>query len=156
MTLVATRTLTVDMIHNSKGRNVTLPKTLNHSTGKKSNHQTGFNDVTWGIATRNYVKSISKAYKKRPEKFNEIVSFAKESTKKSCHADDGAGNASRDITDDKDNLDDELVDISSSDEDATTTHNNSESDEDATTTHGNSESNEDAATAHGSSNSDSD
>jgi hypothetical protein len=32
-----------------------------------------------------------KAYKKKPEKFDEIIIHAKEFSKKSCHADDGAG-----------------------------------------------------------------
>jgi hypothetical protein len=116
---VATGTLTTEMIHTAKGRNVTLPKTLNHSTGKVSNRQTGFNDVTWGPTTRRYVKSISKAYKKRPEKFDEIITCAKEFSKKSHRTDDGTGDApDGDATEDDDDLDEELVDISSSDEDA--------------------------------------
>jgi len=106
------------MIHTTKGRNVTLPKTLNHSTGKVSNRQTGFNDVTWGPTTRRYVKSISKAYKKRPEKFDEIITYAKEFSKKSHRTDDGTGDA----TEDDDDLDEELVDISSSDEDASSSN----------------------------------
>jgi hypothetical protein len=107
------------MIGAAKGRNVTLPKTLNHSTGKISNRQTGFNDVTWGPMTRKYVKSISKAYKKKPEKFNEIIACAKEFSKKSHHADGGAGGApDGNATEEEDDLDEELVDISSSDEDA--------------------------------------
>ena len=116
---MATGTLTTEMIHTAKGRNVTLPKTLNHSTGKVSNRQTGFNDVTWGPTTRRYVKSISKAYKKRPEKFDEIITCAKEFSKKSHRTDDGTGDApDGDATEDDDDLDEELVDISSSDEDA--------------------------------------
>ena len=111
MTLVATGTLTIEMIHTAKGRNVTLPKTLNHSTGKISNRQTGFNDITWGETTRKYVRSISKAYKKKPEKFDEIITRAKEFSKKSRRADDG------DATEEDDNLDEELIDISSSEED---------------------------------------
>ncbi len=78
--------LTIEIIHTAKGRNVTLPKTLNHSTGKISNQQTGFNDVTWGPTTCKYVKSISKVYKKKPEKFNKIIACAKEFSKKSHHA----------------------------------------------------------------------
>jgi hypothetical protein len=117
LTLVATRTLTVEMIHAAKGRNVTLPKTLNHSTGKISNRQTGFNDITWGETTRKYVRSISKAYKKKPEKFDEIIICAKEFSKKSCCADDGAGSADGDATEEEDDLNEELVDISSSKED---------------------------------------
>ena len=117
LTLVATGTLTVEMIHAAKGRNVTLPKTLNHSTGKISNWQTGFNDITWGETTRKYVRSISKAYKKKPEKFDEIITRAKESSKKSRRADVGAGGADGNATEEEDDLDEELVDISSSEED---------------------------------------
>ena len=105
------------MIHAAKGRNVTLPKTLNHSTGKISNRQTGFNDITWGETTRKYVKSIAKAYKKKPEKFDEITTCAKEFSKKCRRADDGTGGEpDGDATEDND-LEEELVDISSSDED---------------------------------------
>ena len=117
MTLVATGTLTVEMIHAAKGRNVTLPKTFNHSTGKISNRQTGFNDITWGETTRKYVRSISKAYKKKPEKFDEIITCAKEFSKKSHRADVGAGGADDNATEEEDDLDEELVDISSSEED---------------------------------------
>ena len=45
------------MAHTSKGKTVTLPRTLNHSTGKESMRQTGFSDTAWGKATRGYAKS---------------------------------------------------------------------------------------------------
>jgi hypothetical protein len=107
------------MLGTTKGKNVTLPKSLNHSTGKVSNRQTGFNDITWGKTTRKYVKSISKAYKRKPKKFDEIIACAKESLKKSYHINDGTGDTpGGDATDDDDDLDEELVDISTSDEDA--------------------------------------
>jgi hypothetical protein len=83
--------LTVEMIHATKGRNVMLPKTLNHLMGKISNQKTGFNDVTWGKTTCKYVRLILKAYKKKPENFDEIITCAKEFSKKSCHAKDDAG-----------------------------------------------------------------
>ena len=70
------------MIHTAKGRNVMLPKMLNHSMGKISNRQTGFNNITWGPTTHKYVKSISKAYKKKPCKFDKIIACTKESSKK--------------------------------------------------------------------------
>src|ERR1700722_14267345 len=101
------------MIHAAKGRNVTLPKTLNHLTGKISNRQTGFNDITWGKTTCKYVRSISKAYKRKPQKFDEIITRAKEFSKKSRHA----GGADGDATEEEDDLEEELVDISSSEED---------------------------------------
>jgi hypothetical protein len=58
LTLVATGTLTVAMACASKGKAVTLPRTLNMSTGKESMRQTGFSDVAWGKATRGYATSI--------------------------------------------------------------------------------------------------
>ena len=56
--LITTRTLIANMIYNLKGKNMMLLKILNHLTGKKSNKQTGFNDVTWGLVTWNNVKLI--------------------------------------------------------------------------------------------------
>jgi hypothetical protein len=53
--LVATGTLTIDMV--AKGKTVNLPKTMNLATAKESMRQTGFSDVAWGKATRNYAKS---------------------------------------------------------------------------------------------------
>ena len=73
LTLVATGTLTIAMAHESKGKPVTLPRTLNRSTGKVSMRQTGFSDVAWGKATRGYATSIrSLAIKK----FEAIVTAA--------------------------------------------------------------------------------
>jgi hypothetical protein len=85
--------------------------------GKISNRQTGFYNITWGKTTHKYVRSILKAYKKKPEKFNEIITHTKEFSKKSRRADDGAGGADGDATEEDDDLDEELVDISSSEED---------------------------------------
>jgi hypothetical protein len=58
LTLVATGTLTVAMAHSSKGKAVTLPRTINVSSGKESTRQTGFSDVVWGRVTRGYATSI--------------------------------------------------------------------------------------------------
>ena len=55
--------------------------------------------------------------KRKPEKFDEIITRAKEFSKKSRCADDGAGGADGDATEEEDDLDEELVDISSSEED---------------------------------------
>ena len=55
--LVATGTLTIDMINAAKGKTVNLPKTMNLATAKESMRQTGFSDVAWGKATHNYAKS---------------------------------------------------------------------------------------------------
>ncbi|KAG1856829.1 hypothetical protein C8R48DRAFT_674801 [Suillus tomentosus] len=85
--------------------------TLNHSTGKVSNRQTGFNDVTWGSSTRSYVKSIMRSF--QDEKFQAVITSAKEFSKKShCSGNDRAVD---DAVDDED-LDEraQLVDISES------------------------------------------
>ncbi|KAG1732106.1 hypothetical protein EDB19DRAFT_1831434 [Suillus lakei] len=77
LTLVATHTLTIEMVLTAKGKStIPLPKTLNHSTGKVSNQQTGFNDVTWGSSMHSYVKSIVKSF--QDEKFQTIITSAKE------------------------------------------------------------------------------
>ena len=60
MTLWATSTITIDMVRSAKGRNISLPKKLNQSTGKISNRQTGFNDASWGKSTRAYVQGINR------------------------------------------------------------------------------------------------
>lgn len=75
MTLVATRTLTVAMARASKGKMVTLPRTLNLSTGKDSMHQTGFSDTAWGKATRCYATS---ARSLANTKFDAIIREARE------------------------------------------------------------------------------
>jgi hypothetical protein len=78
LTLVATSTLTVALAHASKGKAVTLPRTLNPSTGKESMRQTGFSDVAWGKATRGYATSIRSLTN---IKFDAIVTAAQAFTK---------------------------------------------------------------------------
>jgi hypothetical protein len=57
--LWSTGTITVEMVRTAKRtKNIVLPKKLNQSTGKISNRQTGFNDVSWGDSTRAYAQSI--------------------------------------------------------------------------------------------------
>jgi hypothetical protein len=58
LTLVSTGTLTVAMAHDTKSKNVTLPRTINPSSGKESVRQTGFSDTVWGETTREYSSSI--------------------------------------------------------------------------------------------------
>jgi hypothetical protein len=48
------------MVRSAKGKNISLPKKLNQSTGKISNRQTGFNDASWGKSTRAYVQGINR------------------------------------------------------------------------------------------------
>ncbi|KAG0705983.1 hypothetical protein DFH29DRAFT_1028190 [Suillus ampliporus] len=80
--LIATRTITIKMVLAAKGKSIPLPKTLNHSTGKVSNRQMGFNDITWD------------------EKFQAIITSAKEFSKKSHHS--GNDRAVDDTVDDED------------------------------------------------------
>src|ERR1700720_3412521 len=52
------------MAQAARGKTISLPRTLNLSTGKESMRQTGFSDTAWGKATRGYAKSaraLSKA-----------------------------------------------------------------------------------------------
>jgi hypothetical protein len=63
------------MARASKGKTVTLPRTLNHSTGKESMRQTGFSDTAWGKATRGYAKSARALVN---TKFEVIVKDAQE------------------------------------------------------------------------------
>lgn len=75
LTLVATGTLTIDIAHASKGKNIPLPRTVNLSTGKESMRQTGFSDIAWGKTTRSYAtraKSLANA------KFDVIIQDAKQ------------------------------------------------------------------------------
>ncbi|KAG2337210.1 hypothetical protein BDR05DRAFT_1005226 [Suillus weaverae] len=91
LTLVSTHTLTISMVLAAKGKSIPLPKTLNHSTGKVSNRQTGFNN-----------------------KFQTVITSAKEFSKKShCSANDRAIDYA--VAEDED-LDEcaQLVDISES------------------------------------------
>ena len=62
------------MAHSSKGKAVTLPRTLNLSTGKESMRQTGFSDVAWGKTTREYATSIRSLTN---AKFDAIVKAAR-------------------------------------------------------------------------------
>ena len=47
------------MAHASKGKAVTLPRTLNLITGKESMHQTGFSNAIWGKVTCSYARPAS-------------------------------------------------------------------------------------------------
>ena len=78
LTLVATGTLTIDMVRAAKGKTVSLLKTFNLSTGKESMRQTGFSDVAWGKVTRGYAKSARRLKK---VKFNAVVEEAQEFVK---------------------------------------------------------------------------
>jgi hypothetical protein len=66
------------MARAARGKTITLPKTLNRSTGKDSRRQTGFSDISWGEASRNYAKSARTLTK---AKFDVIVKEAQEFVK---------------------------------------------------------------------------
>ena len=84
LTLVATRTLTIEMAHTSKGKNIPLSQTVNLTTGKDSMHLTGFSHASWGKPTRAYTTSASML---KNAKFELILQDAKEFLKpiRSCN-----------------------------------------------------------------------
>jgi hypothetical protein len=63
------------MVQKAKGKIPTLPKQINHATGKVSNQSMGFNEVTWGVHCKSYVKSAKKLTNDR---FDKVVSLATE------------------------------------------------------------------------------
>jgi len=71
--LITTGTLTIAVAHASKGKTITLPRTLNYFTGKESMCQTSFNDAAWGKATHFYTTSAQLLTK---VKFDEIIQGA--------------------------------------------------------------------------------
>jgi hypothetical protein len=84
LTLWATCTVTTEMVRTAKGRNISLPKKLNQSTGKISNRQTGFNDASWGKSTRAYVRGIDVNLSSKS--FDIIIRRAMEFARKSRRA----------------------------------------------------------------------
>ena len=83
--LIASGTITVEMVWNAKGRIPTLPKQLNQATGKASNQLTAFNEIAWGARCSSYVKSAKKLSDSR---FDEIVSLSAEYMKANYNLDD--------------------------------------------------------------------
>ena len=81
MTLWATHMITTEMVCTAKSRNILLLKKLNQSTGKISNRQTGFNDSSWGVSTRAYVRSINASLS--PENFDKVIHHAEAFARKS-------------------------------------------------------------------------
>jgi hypothetical protein len=76
--LVATGTLTIEMARAAKGKTVTLPRTVNLSSGKESMRQMGFSDAAWGNASHSYATSARSLAK---VKFDVIVKEAQEFVK---------------------------------------------------------------------------
>ena len=60
---------------------VTLPRTINYSTGKNSMHQTGFSDATWGNISCSYTQSACGLGDK---KFSSIIDDAQVFMKRTC------------------------------------------------------------------------
>ena len=113
LTLVATGTLTVAMAHGSKGKAVTLPRTLNLSTGKESMCNTGFSDASCGKATCRYTISINSL---KDHKFDAIITAAQAFTKPT-RAHNRASDHTEVIDIDADNEQACVVDNSDSDSD---------------------------------------
>ncbi|KAG1908782.1 uncharacterized protein F5891DRAFT_937477, partial [Suillus fuscotomentosus] len=81
LTLWSTHTLTIKMVQATKNRtSISLPKTMNQSTGKVSCRQTGFNDISWGTLMHAYAKAIMKNL--HEDKFEVIIASAMEFSKK--------------------------------------------------------------------------
>ncbi|KAH9027217.1 hypothetical protein EDB85DRAFT_1893035 [Lactarius pseudohatsudake] len=74
LTLIETGIVTTKTPRVARGKTLTLPKTLNYSTGKDSTRQMGFSDAIWGKATRNYTKSARSLTK---AKFDVIIKEAR-------------------------------------------------------------------------------
>ena len=58
LTLVATGALTIAIARAGRGKTITVPRTLNLSTGNEPTQQTGFSDAAWGDVTRNHAISV--------------------------------------------------------------------------------------------------
>ncbi|KAG1879520.1 hypothetical protein C8R48DRAFT_588826 [Suillus tomentosus] len=52
--------LVSELAVNSKGKAVKVPHSLNKASGKTSNARKAFSDTNYGMATRNYMKSINR------------------------------------------------------------------------------------------------
>ena len=73
--LIASGTITIEMVQKAKGRVPMLPKQINQATGKASNQFTGFNEALWGTRCSSYISSAKKLSASR---FDEIISLAAE------------------------------------------------------------------------------
>ena len=109
--LVASGTITVEMVRNAKGRIPTLPKQLNQATGKASNQLTAFNEIAWGARCSSYVKSAKKLSNSR---FDEIVSLSAEYMKANYNLDD---DEVIEINDDDSDIRANVIDCYSSEDD---------------------------------------
>jgi len=83
------------MVRTAKNtRNISLPKKLNQSTGKISNRQTGFNDVSWEESTRAYARGIKTNLSSKS--FDKIIQFGLAFARKSRRAKDKTETSSGD------------------------------------------------------------
>jgi hypothetical protein len=76
--LIASGTITIEIVQQSKGPVPAIPKQMNQATGKASNQLTGFNEASWGARCLSYVKSAKKL---STSQFNKILALAAEYTK---------------------------------------------------------------------------
>jgi hypothetical protein len=89
-----------------------LPKQINQATGKASNQLTGFNEVSWGVHCRSYVKSAKDFSNSR---FDNIIELAQEFTKVNHHIVDDPDII--EIEDDEEDIRANIVDNTSDSED---------------------------------------
>ena len=95
----------MEIVRTAKGQNILLPKKINHSTGKSSNCQTGFNDASWGKSTWAYVRGIDLNLSSKS--FDVIIRHAMDFARKSRSAVDktetsaSGGNAAQALEVDK-------------------------------------------------------
>ena len=69
------------MVQKAKGKVPTLPKQINKATGKASNQLMGFNEVTWGLQCRSYVKLTKKL---TASQFDKIITLSKKCMMTPC------------------------------------------------------------------------
>jgi len=101
------------MVCVTKGKAITLPKTMNYFTGKHTEHVTGFNDGMWGERTHSYLKSIDKNLKD-DAKFSAVIRGAMEFAKSTRRVEDTTSRTHDNKYEDKDGECAQLVDRSDS------------------------------------------
>ena len=110
MKLIASGTITIEIVQQSKGPVLTIPKQMNQATGKASNQLTGFNEASWGARCLSYVKSAKKLSASR---FDQILVLAAEYTKAAPNHED---EEVIEILDDEDDMRANIIDHSSDSE----------------------------------------
>jgi len=107
--LIALGTITIEIVHQSKGPVPAILKQMNQATGKASNQLTGFNKASWGAHCLSYVKSVKKL---STSQFNQILVLAAEYMKAANHEEEEVIK----ILDDDNNIRANIIDLSSGSE----------------------------------------